>query len=730
MILTCLVTALVGGMLILSPAGTALEQGLGLSWLFKLRGPVSASSDVLIVSTDEASAVKLDQPTKLTEWDQSLHADLVRMLSKRGADSIVFDVFFNNSKADSGDIEFAREIEQSGRVVLVHHVSRDQHDGYTLDKQINPIPDLSSAAIGLAPFPLPEVGNRFGHFWAFYPGIKVFPTLPVVALQVKVIRFYGYKEFLELLRDAGFQSDLELPETISDWSDLEILMKSLRTTLRANPGISENLREQQGKVAESKALLALVDTYTGEDSYYLNFYGPPGTVRTVKYSDFWADSETQRKNGLMDLKDKTVFIGAAVQSPSTRGDGFLTVFSSHDGTDIGGVEIAATAFANILEHRTIRPVSGVGNLGIVLIFGILIAAIASKFNGVLTALFTLAGGIAYFTFAYVLFTNHQIWTPLVTPIAIQLPLALAIGYLAQYLNAKRAREKYSRAIRYYVPERVAKRFDEGRDPAIRPELVFGVCMSTDIEGYTTLAERVPEAELARLTARYFECLATCVERHGGEMLEVRGDGMNSVWSAPEQDVCLSRGASLAACDILAEVRKYNEENISQQLPTRIGLHAGRVALGNVGGGGHLAYSVVGDSMNTAARIQDLNKVFRTRVLASAEVVRNLDDWLYRRVCSYQPKGKKEVISIYEIFGPGDAVTPDDENLCSLFASASDLLMHGNWEEAIQAFTALLQIHPDDGPSGFYLQRCRQYLESPPAAGEQMVIRTDKDPTQP
>lgn len=144
----------------------------------------------------------------------------------------------------------------------------------------------------------------------------------------------------------------------------------------------------------------------------------------------------------------------------------------------------------------------------------------------------------------------------------------------------------------------------------------------------------------------------------------------------------------------------------------------------MGGGGHLAYSVVGDSINTAARIQELSKVFRTRVLVSDDVVRNLDDWLYRYVCSFQPKGKEEVLPIYEIFGPNDAVTHNDNELCRLFALASDLVARADWEEAVRAFTALLQSHPNDGPSRFYLQRCRQYLESPPEPGEQMIVRTE------
>jgi adenylate cyclase len=724
--LICLVTAVVGGVLILSPAGGALEQGLGLSWLFRLRGPVSAPSDVLVVNVDEASAVRLDQPTRLREWDRSLHADLVRRLSDRGASAIVFDVFFDKSGANNSDIEFAREIEQSKKVVLVQQVARDQHDQLTIDRLINPVPDLSGAAIGLAPFPLPKIGNRFGHFWAFYSGVNESPTLPVVALQVHVIGLYGYESFMALLKHAGFQGADESPASISKWSDLQLLMKSLRTVLRANPQIHENLRAQLNDSDSARALLALAETYTGDDSYSLNFYGPPSTVTTVQYSDFWRDSETQRKNGLLDLSNKTVFIGGAAQPSNMQGDGFFTVFSSDDGVDIGGVEIAATAFANILEHRTLRPTSKITNLGIVLMFGILIAFIARKFNGVLTALFVIAGGTAYFTLSYHLFANHQIWTPLVTPIAVQLPLALSLAYLAQYLNARRAREKYSRAIRYYVPERVARRFDEGQDPATRPELVFGVCMSTDIEGYTTLSERIPEAELAGLTSRYFEFLAPCVDRQGGETLEVRGDGMICLWSTPTEDKTLSHRASLAAHDILETVQRFNEQNKSQQLPTRIGLHAGRVALVNVGGGGHLAYSVVGDSINTAARIQDLNKVFGTKLLASAAVVRDLDDWLYRRVCLFQPKGKQEVLSIYEIIGPGDAVTRGDNDLCMLFAMAYDFLAQADWAEAEKAFTAILQSHPGDGPSQFYLQRSRQYLVSPPPPGEQIIIRTDAE----
>jgi len=721
--LTCLITAVVGCVLILSPAGRALEEGFGLSWLFGLRGPVSAPADVLVVTIDESSAVQLDQPTKLREWDRSIHADLVQRLSDRGATAIVFDIFFDQPRADHGDIQFAREIGQSQNVILVQKVVRDQHGPLTIDRLINPAPELSGAALGLAPFPLPKIGNRYGHFWAFFSGVSDSATLPVVALQVHVIGLYGYDNFVALLKNAGYLGAGELPARISRWSHLQLLMESLRRTLGENPGIYANLREQFADSDHSKALLALAATYTGDDSYTLNFYGPPGSVPTVDYSDFWADSESQHRKGLLDLSNKTVFIGGVAQSANTQGDAFFTVISSDEGVDIGGVEVAATAFSNMLEQNTLRRTGKLMDLGVVLIFGVLIAAVARMFSGVRTALVVITGGAAYFALAYYLFAGYQIWTPIVTPIAVQMPLALSMAYLAQYLHARQDRDTYSRAIRHYVPERVAKQFDEGQEPGTQPEFLFAVCMCTDIEGFTTLAEKSNTDELAELARQYFRQLTECVKRHDGEILESRGDGMICAWPAPAEDKISSHRACLAARDILETVRRFNEQHERRQLPTRIGLHAGRIALGSVGGGGHLTFSVIGDAINTAARIQDLNKTSRTRLLASAEVVYNLDDWLCRRVCSFQPKGKEEVLSIYEVFGPGDEVPDEANELCRSFAMATDLFEQADWAEAEKAFAAILQSRPDDGPSQFYLQRCQQYLVSPPALGEQMMIRS-------
>ena len=240
-IVPSLVTSIAGGILLLSPLGSIVEEGVGLAWLFNLRGSIPAPTAVMVVSIDANSANQLEQPSKLRNWDRSLHADLVRKLADRGAAAVVFDVFFDESRSDAEDNKFAREIRLAKRVILVQQVQRDQVNDITLDRLIFPAPTLAAEALGLAPFPLPKVRNRFGQFSAFYSGISHSSTLPVVALQVLVLRMYGYKNFLNLLRRSGFDRTDDLPLEVTDSKNLRLLMSTLRAELRSAPQLFNNL---------------------------------------------------------------------------------------------------------------------------------------------------------------------------------------------------------------------------------------------------------------------------------------------------------------------------------------------------------------------------------------------------------------------------------------------------------------------------------------------------------
>ena len=136
-----------------------------------------------------------------------------------------------------------------------------------------------------------------------------------------------------------------------------------------------------------------------------------------------------------------------------------------------------------------------------------------------------------------------------------------------------------------------------------------------------------------------------------------GDGIMSVWAAPQPDRELRANAVTAALDMSAAVRRFNQRRPDRPMPTRIGLHTGWIMVGNVGGKGHFAWSVVGDIPNTASRIEGLNKYLGTSILASGEAVGDLDDVLTRRLGRFRLFGKADALDIHEVVARRSEASP-------------------------------------------------------------------------
>jgi adenylate cyclase len=205
--------------------------------------------------------------------------------------------------------------------------------------------------------------------------------------------------------------------------------------------------------------------------------------------------------------------------------------------------------------------------------------------------------------------------------------------------------------------------------------------------------------------------------------DVVGDGMTCIWSAPEADLGCCRRACLAALDIAREVADFNRRSEPLALPTRIGLNAGFVMVGNVGGSGHFAYSVVGDCVNTAARLESLNKQLGTRILASDAVTGELPELLLRPLGRFLVVGRTQPLGVAEVLGrAGD---PHDPALLVAFAEALAAFQAQRWAAAAARFEALLAEHPGDGPAWFYLERCRRYLAGAPLPPDPGLIRLER-----
>jgi adenylate cyclase len=183
-----------------------------------------------------------------------------------------------------------------------------------------------------------------------------------------------------------------------------------------------------------------------------------------------------------------------------------------------------------------------------------------------------------------------------------------------------------------------------------------------------------------------------------------------------------RRACLAALEIQQAVAAFNRSAAPLSLPTRIGLNAGWVLVGNVGGSGHFAYSVVGDAVNTASRLESLNKQLGTRILASDAVTGGLGDLLTRPLGRFLVSHKTQPLTIAEVLGrQGD---PHDPALLAAFAEALAAFQAERWAEAAARFETTLADHPADGPTRFYLEWCRRYQSGAPLPPDPTLIRLE------
>ena len=448
---------------------------------------------------------------------------------------------------------------------------------------------------------------------------------------------------------------------------------------------------------ERSVLAALVRLYVGGDTHYLNFYGPPGQIRTIPFHRLLSDSENSR----LDLKGAVVFVGEGASeflSNADQRDTYRTDYSD-DGVDLSGAEIAATAFANLLTNRTLRRVPFGAEAGILIGFGLVAAVLARMLPAFYAAGAILALGCAQYALAQYLFTHRAILVPVGIPLLVQVPASLFAAVLFRY-----------RDLRTQVPREV--------DPGAPPELVQGVCLATDIENYVTASANMEPRDLALLMSEYYDNISTLVARRRGLMMGRAGDSAMCVWAGSRSDRPLARllvrgaarqqtsdvRARANACQTALDIRETIDRfNARHPIPlrTRVGLHVGKVAMGPVGG----EYHVIGDVPNTASRIQGLNKQLGTTILASDAVVQGQEGLYLRAVGRFVLAGRPGELSIVEIVGRTEAIDRTTRELCERFAGALAVFATGDLTHAATLFTSIASAYPSDGPTRYYQHLC-------------------------
>jgi adenylate cyclase len=464
--------------------------------------------------------------------------------------------------------------------------------------------------------------------------------------------------------------------------------------------------------------------YQSAKSRFLNFYGPPGTIITVSYHQiFELQEKVASKQKQFDFSGKAIFIGLSERSLSEQKDGFYTVFSESSGLDLSGVEIAATAFANLIEEKPLRPISFWTHLIVLFFWGIVIGIVCYYLPTLISAGAAVGLSVAYCIFSEYQFKTTGSWYPLVLPLLIQSPLAFfsAVGWKSIDIN--RERRHIKKALEHYLPVKAVEQLMKNLgDFKVSKQLVYGICLYTDAEKYTSLSETISPEELSNFMNSYYETIFKPIRHHGGVVTHIAGDSVLAIWVKEQSDPALGIQACQAALEIAKAVDHFNQSSDKLKLPTRIGLHSGNIILGSMGAMDHYEYHPIGDIVNTSERIQGLNKHLGTRILVSEEVFGQLSGFITRELGKFLLVGKTKPLSIHELLCRTEEVNDLERRQCEMFAEVLNAFRRRSWEEAMEGFRELIKSLGKDGPSLFYLRLCEQYRENPPEEAWDGVVR--------
>jgi adenylate cyclase len=411
----------------------------------------------------------------------------------------------------------------------------------------------------------------------------------------------------------------------------------------------------------------------------------------------------QLRNGAVgdkkiDLKGKAVFVGFSEVLLAERKDSFYTVFSQPNGIFISGVEIAATAFSNLMEDRPLKSLSMSSFILVILLWGILLGILCRILPIVFSALSVIGLSVLYLIAAKYQFRITDGWYPTVIPLLFQAPLAFFGAVVWNYIDTNKERQNIKQALGYYLPKDVVNQLARNiAQIKTGGQVVYGICLFTDVADYTSLAETMDPAELGRLMNRYYETMFRPIKQHGGFVSGVIGDSMLALWVAAGSEATLRNKACLAAVDIRKALDLLEQSPEAMKLKIRIGLHCGYILLGHIGALDHYEYTPMGDIVNTASRIEGLNKHLGTGILVSEEIIRQLDGFLIRELGQFRMAGKSKPIDVYEILARTEESNGNLRDACTIFAEGLGAYRRKSWDEAIEKFHQSIEKSGEDGP---------------------------------
>lgn len=239
---------------------------------------------------------------------------------------------------------------------------------------------------------------------------------------------------------------------------------------------------------------------------------------------------------------------------------------------------------------------------------------------------------------------------------------------------------------------------------------------SDIQGFTSISETMPHEELMLHVSEYLTELTPVLLDNDATVDKFIGDSIMAFWGAPKPDEYHALHACRTTLLCLRKVSEMNErwEKIGKPvLHTRFGIHTGETIVGNVGSDLRMNYTVLGDSVNVASRLEQANKLYGTNIIVSENTyLQTRDNCLFRPLGIVNLKGKKEGLKIYELLDMQADAHENKHRLCELFCGAIESYENQQWNDALDIFLQIKHEYPSDTPTLYFIERCARNLKNP------------------
>lgn len=673
--------------LVMPQAFFSLDKRLR-DFMFVSRGELPKSNDVVIVDIDEESLKEYGQ----WPWQRDIFAKLLYSLSDAKVGIIGLDIVFAEEDRSSPH-RFADKFPQAKN-----------------------LPNYDEM-LAIALTKTPTVG---GYIFTFEPNDEEnTPMIPAVFIQKgmgknsTVLEPKGVVLNIPILQDNFYSSGFF--NTIPDEGGM----------IRSVPLVMN----YDGMIFSSLAL-EMIRIYSGVNK--VEVIGDEAGVSNIKFGDF--NIPTDKVGRLVvnfrgpgkhfkyinavdiirgnfkpqDIEGKFVLIG-------TSAVGLFDLRSIPFDSAIAGVEVHANVIDNILTGDYLYQPADIVLYDLMLIwfisffFMIVFSYIGSWY------IVPLALGILYGMYQlafYMLFTNGIVFNLLFPFVAYISILILSVGI--DYITASKQKEAAKRMLGKKVSPAVMEfLLKHTSDDLVASKEVEASIFFSDIRGFTSISEKIGSPDkLIHMLNTYMTPMVDNIVNHRGTIDKFIGDAVMAYWNAPvpiENHADAAVQSAIEQIDMLDKVNEIITPLYDVTIDIGIGIHTGIVTAGDMGSEGRSDYTIIGDNVNLASRLEGLTKQYAAQVLiskATKDLLKN--EYKIRPIDLVEVKGKHEAVEIFEVICANKEISDSELNF---YEDATDTFRKGDVLEALQIYEELQKMNPSK-LYAFYIERCERFLENP------------------